>query len=196
MCIGTVKPCLSLQRLLQAFLLYDAPFSEHVRFQHKPIFLFMFNDAVHFRNMKTERNTIFGNSESSSKALIQSRSVTKTMSNNCRWLYLKIFGTVFITPERKTKAIGKRQYKYICRPLQSFERVRLQPSKSTMLFKIQAQAARQQLKQPRMTHSCSSPSWMVQNLINYSSLGATAPWHRVSQAAGPCVPRPLLPLGP
>ena len=28
--------------------------------------------------------------------------------------------------------------------------------------------------QPRMTHACSSPGWMVQTLINYSSLGATA----------------------
>ena len=28
--------------------------------------------------------------------------------------------------------------------------------------------------QPRMTHACSSPGWMVQNLINYSSIGATA----------------------
>ena len=28
--------------------------------------------------------------------------------------------------------------------------------------------------QPRMTHACSSPGWMVQNLINYSSSGGTA----------------------
>ena len=28
--------------------------------------------------------------------------------------------------------------------------------------------------QPRMTHACSSQGWMVQNLINYSSIGATA----------------------
>ena len=65
-------------------------------------------------------------------------------------------------------------YIYIRRPPQSVERLRLQPSKSTMPFNIQAQAARQQPKQPRMTHACSSPGWMVQNLINYSSIGATA----------------------
>ena len=65
--------------------------------------------------------------------------------------------------------------------------MRLQPSKSTMPFNIQAQAARQQPKQartthassspaaqPRMTYACSSPGWMVQNLINYSSIGGTA----------------------
>ena len=63
---------------------------------------------------------------------------------------------------------------YMRRPPQSVKRVRLQPSKSTMLFNIQAQAARHQPKQPRMTHACSSPGWMVQTLINYSSIGATA----------------------
>ena len=78
-------------------------------------------------------------------------------------------------------------YIYIRRPLQSVERVRLQPSKSTMPFNIQGPAAQQQdsspsrtgrpmppAAQPRMTHACSSPGCMVQNLINYSSIGATA----------------------
>ena len=49
-------------------------------------------------------------------------------------------------------------YIYIRRPPQSVERVRLQPSKSTMPFKMQAQAARHQPKQPRMTHASCSPS--------------------------------------
>ena len=46
----------------------------------------------------------------------------------------------------------------IRRPLQSVERVRLQPSKSTMPFNIQAPAARHQPKQPWMTHASSSPA--------------------------------------
>ena len=46
----------------------------------------------------------------------------------------------------------------ICRPLQSVERVRLQGSKPTMPFKIQAQAARHQPKQPRITHASISPA--------------------------------------
>ena len=90
-------------------------------------------------------------------------------------------------------------YKYICRPLQSVERVRLQPSKSTMLFKIRIQAARQQPKQPRMTHAFSKQRWMVQNLINYSSLGATDLGHRGPQAATGCPtlsPSLPPPLGP
>ena len=89
-------------------------------------------------------------------------------------------------------------YVYIRRPPQSVECVRLQPSKSTMRFNFQAQAARQQPKQPRMTHACNSPGWMVQNLINYSSIGATAsrkpgsiPGHRPSD-----LELPALPLGP
>ena len=49
-------------------------------------------------------------------------------------------------------------YIYIRRPLQSVPRVRLQPSKSTMPFNIQALAARQQPKQPWMTHASSSPA--------------------------------------
>ena len=79
-------------------------------------------------------------------------------------------------------------YRDIRRPLQSVERVRLQPSKSTMPFNIQAQAARQQPKQPRMTHACSSPGWMVQNLINYSSIGATAGPSRTPQGISRCGP--------
>ena len=62
--------------------------------------------------------------------------------------------------------------------------------------------------QPRMTHACSSPGWMVQNLINYSSIGATAPpsrgpagVHRTPQAFRAGKPRAptcslFVPLGP
>ena len=96
-------------------------------------------------------------------------------------------------------------YIYTRRPLQSVERVRLQPSKSPMLFNIQAQAARQQPKQPRMTHACSSPGWMVQDLINYfsyrdhSSLQSRATGvHRGPQAfSGRQTSSPhMLPFGP
>ena len=85
---------------------------------------------------------------------------------------------------------------YIRRPLQSVEGVRLQPSKSTTLFKIQAQAARQQPKQPKMTHASSSPGWMVQNLINSFSRGhrsvpqGTTGCHRAPE------PEPRLPPWP
>ena len=53
--------------------------------------------------------------------------------------------------------------------------MRLQPTKSTMHFRIQAQAARQQPKQPRMNlPPAAQAGWckMILNLINYFSLGA------------------------
>ena len=70
----------------------------------------------------------------------------------------------------------------IRRPLQSVERVRLQPSKSTMLFNIQAQAARQQqaaqddpcLQQPRLDGAKSDQLFFI---------GATARCKQVPQAA-------------
>ena len=48
--------------------------------------------------------------------------------------------------------------------------------------------------QPRMTHACSSPGWMVQNLINYSSIGATArcnPGPQGISGRGPPSPPPF-----
>ena len=69
------------------------------------------------------------------------------------------------------------------RPLQSIEGVRMQPSKSTMLLNIQAEAARQRPEQPRMTHACSIPGGMVQNLTNYCSIGATARCNPVKSMA-------------
>ena len=92
----------------------------------------------------------------------------------------------------------RSQIHQIRRPLQSVERVRLQPSKSTMPFKIQAQAARHQPKQPRMTHACSSPGWMVQNLNNCSSIGDTArPKTRaIPGHTPPALEPPPPPLGP
>ena len=55
--------------------------------------------------------------------------------------------------------------------------------------------------QPRMTHACSSPGWMVQNLINYSSIGATAPPRRTPQGSTGLfsmrtLSPPMLPFGP
>ena len=72
-------------------------------------------------------------------------------------------------PDRPTDRPTEGLRAYVRRPLQSVENARLQPSKSTMFFNIQAQAERQQIKQLRMTHACSSLGWTVQNLINYSS---------------------------
>ena len=48
--------------------------------------------------------------------------------------------------------------------------------------------------QPRMTHACSSQGWMVQDLINYSSIGATArrnPGPQGISARGPPAPPPF-----
>ena len=83
-------------------------------------------------------------------------------------------------------------YIYIRRPFQSVDRVRLQPSKSTMLFNIQAQAARQQPKQPRMTHACSSPGWMLQSLINNSSYRG----HSWTKSRATARPSPSPPTSP
>ena len=47
---------------------------------------------------------------------------------------------------------------YICRAPESVERVRLQPPKATLPFRVPAQAARHQPKQPRTTHASSSPA--------------------------------------
>ena len=49
--------------------------------------------------------------------------------------------------------------------------------------------------QARMTHACSSQGWMVQDLINYSSIGATARRNRGPQdATGDFSMRTLSPL--
>ena len=51
--------------------------------------------------------------------------------------------------------------------------------------------------QPSMTHACSSQGWMVQDLINYSSIGATARRKRGPQAATGCPsPSPSPPPSP
>ena len=93
---------------------------------------------------------------------------------------------------------------YIRRPPQSVERVRLQPNPvfqtPSPSSKASAQAA-QEAAQPRMTHACSSPGWMVQDLINYSSYrGHSSLQSRATglfSAANPRAPHaPFCPPGP
>ena len=106
------------------------------------------------------------------------------------YIYIYIFTCVY-----KLIYIYVYIYIYIRGPLQGVERVRLLPSKSTMLFKIQDQAAGQQPKQPRMTYASSNPSWMVQKLINQPSITIGANLkvrgHRLPSAGAQTLPPPL-----